>query len=435
MYNAAASRPGLMLGLIDVAPDERPALAWSFLFFFFQLTGYYVLRSVRDAAIAADGARLIPTVFTSVFFCMLALMPVFGAVVSRYPRRQFLPIVYGVVVVSLVAFSFAFGSDINVLWMATAFAIFLSVINLFTDSVFWSFMSDIFVTQQAKRLFGVIAAGGTAGAIVGPLTTRMIVGHIGVPNLLLLSAALYGACFYCLHRLVPWARAQEAKQHREDGERPIGGSILAGARLVVRNPMLFALVLHMFLGLSVGTLFYNQQAQVVGAMNLSAVGRSEYYATIDLAMNLSALAVQLLLTPRLMTRYGVAPALIVPALLQIVGTGSLLFAFSATLLAVVQIVTRSLTFSMVKPARESLFTRVDRESRYKAKNFIDTVVYRGSDMTTSWVYQGLAQGLGFSLAALAGVWTIVAMLWLLVVLWLVRLQRQVPETDLEHPVP
>jgi AAA family ATP:ADP antiporter len=281
----------------------------------------------------------------------------------------------------------------------------------------------------------VIAAGGTAGAIVGPLTTRLIVGHIGVANLLLLSAALYAACFYCLYRLVPWARAQEAKQHREDGERPIGGTILAGARLVLRNPMLFALVLHMFLGLSVGTLLYNQQAAVVGAMKLSAVGRNEYYATIDLAMNLSALAVQLLLTPRLMIRYGVAPALIVPALLQIVGTGSLLFAFSATLLAVVQVVTRSLTFSMVKPARESLFTRVDRESRYKAKNFIDTVVYRGSDMTTSWVYQGLAQGLGFSLAALAGVWTIVAMLWLLVVLWLVRLQRQVPETDLPHPVP
>jgi AAA family ATP:ADP antiporter len=191
----------------------------------------------------------------------------------------------------------------------------------------------------------------------------------------------------------------------------------------------------MFLGLSVGTLFYNQQAQVVGAMGLDAVARSEYFATIDLAMNVMTLAVQLLITPRLLTRYGVAPALIVPALLQIAGTTSLLFAFSAMLLAVVQVTTRSLSFSLVKPARESLFTKVDRESRYKAKNFIDTVVYRGSDMTTSWVYRGLSLGLGFSLAQLAGVWTVVAMLWLLVVLWLVRLQRDVPETELKPTTP
>src|SRR5436190_16643207 len=203
MHNAAATRPAGRLGWIDVSPEERPALAWSFLFFFFQLTGYYVLRSVRDSAIAADGARLIPTVFTSVFVCMLLLMPLFGTMVSRFPRRRFLPIVYGVVVASLVAFSVAFSSDLSLAWIATGFAIFLSVINLFTDSVFWSFMSDIFVTQQARRFYGVIAAGGTAGAIVGPLTTRLVVSHIGLPNLVLLSAALYGACMFCLHRLVP----------------------------------------------------------------------------------------------------------------------------------------------------------------------------------------------------------------------------------------
>jgi len=431
----AASRPGRLLGLIDADPEELPALIWAFFAFFTQLTGYYVLRSVRDAAIAADGARLIPTVFTSVFVCMLLLMPVYGAVVSRYPRRQVLPIVYGFVVLSLVLFSFAFADMGTLALVATAFAIFLSVINLFTDSVFWSFMADIFSTQQAKRFYGVIAAGGTAGAIVGPLTTRLIVGHIGVPNLLLLSALLYGICFYCVYRLVPWARAQEAKQQRPDGELPIGGTILAGARLVLSNPMLFALVLHMMLGVSLGTLLYNQQAAVVGAMKLSDVARNEYFATLDLAINLSALAVQLLLTRPLMVRFGVAPGLLIPAVLVLVGTGSLALAFSATLLSVVQVVTRSVSFSLVKPSRESLFTKVDREARYKAKNFIDTVAYRGGDMTTSWAYQGLAQVAGFSLAAIAGTWFLVAILWIVVVLWLIRLQRDLPETDLKPVTP
>ena len=409
--------------------EERSALAWSFLCFFSLLLGYYILRSVREAMIAADGTHLIPTVFTSVFFCMLALTPLYGAIVSRFPRRRFLPIVYGVVVVSLIGFSLALGSSAPQAWVTLSFAIFLSVINLFTDSVFWSFMSDIFVTAQARRLYGVIAAGGTAGAIVGPLVTRLVVGPLGVPNLLLLSACFYGICLVCILKLVPWARAQEIKRHHQDGEQPIGGSILAGFRLVVSKALLFALVLFMFFGVSIGTLLYNQQAAVVGAMKLSSTDRTAYFAGIDFGVNMVALTVQLLLTRVLLTRFGVGPLLLIPVVLVCAGLGALSFAFSSVLLAGVQIMTRGLSFSFIKPARESLFTLVDRESRYKAKNFIDTVVYRGGDMTTSWAYLWLA-GMGLGLPALAGVWAVVAMIWGAVVLWIIRLQRAPTERSL-----
>ena len=408
--------------MVGAEAEERVALAWSFLCFFCLLLGYYILRSVREAMIAADGSHLVPTVFTSVFFCMLALMPVYGAIVSRFPRSRFLPIVYGVVIVCLVAFSFALGSSAPQAWVALAFAIFLSVINLFTDSVFWSFMSDIFVTAQARRLYGVIAAGGTAGAIVGPLVTRLVVGKVGVPNLLLLSAAFYGVCQLCILKLVPWARAQEARRNQMDGEQPIGGTVLAGARLVFSKPLLFALVLFMVFGSSTGTLFYNQQAAVVGAMNLSSADRTAYFAGIDLGVNLLALVTQLFLTRALLTRFGIAPVLLIPVALVIAGLGSLVFWFSAGLLAAVQIVTRGLSFSFVKPARESLFTLVDRESRYKAKNFIDTAVYRGTDMVTSWSFLGLAS-LGMGLPALDALWIGVAMIWGIVVLWIIHLQR------------
>jgi len=296
------------------------------------------------------------------------------------------------------------------------------VINLFTDSVFWSFMSDIFVTAQARRLYGVIAAGGTAGAIVGPLVTRLVVGKVGVPNLLLLSAAFYGVCLLCILKLVPWARAQEARRNQMDGEQPIGGTVLAGARLVFSKPLLFALVLFMVFGSSTGTLFYNQQAAVVGAMNLSSADRTAYFAGIDLGVNLLALVTQLFLTRALLTRFGIAPVLLIPVALVIAGLGSLVFWFSAGLLAAVQIVTRGLSFSFVKPARESLFTLVDRESRYKAKNFIDTAVYRGTDMVTSWSFLGLAS-LGMGLPALDALWIGVAMIWGIVVLWIIHLQR------------
>jgi len=418
--------------LLGADAEERSALAWSFLCFFSLLLGYYILRSVREAMIAADGRRLIPAVFTSVFICMLVLTPVYGAVVSRFPRRRFLPVVFGVVVTCLIAFSLLLAQPAPAAWIALSFAIFLSVINLFTDSVFWSFMSDIFVTAQARRLYGIIAAGGTAGAIVGPLVTQLVVGRLGVPNLLLLSAFFYGVCLACILRLVPWARAQEAKRHRMDGEQPIGGSILAGFHLVVRKPLLFALVLFMFFGVSIGTLLYSQQAAVVGARHLDDAARTAYYAGIDLGVNGLALTVQLLLTRTLLSRFGVAPLLLIPALCVIAGLGSLTLWFSGTLLAIVQIVTRGLSFSLVKPARESLFTQIDRESRYKAKNFIDTVVYRGGDMVTSWAYVGLA-GLGLGLPALAGVWMLVAIMWGAAVLWIIHLQRGLNATAAREP--
>ncbi len=407
--------------LLGADSDERSALGWSFLFFFCLLFGYYILRSVREAMIAADGARLIPTVFTSVFFVMLALMPVYGAIVSRFPRRQFLPVVYIFVVVSLIGFSFAFSGDAPAAWITLAFAIFLSVINLFTDSVFWSFMSDIFVTDQARRFYGTIAAGGTAGAILGPMTTRLIVGRIGVPNLLLLSALFYGICLFCIFKLIPWARAHEARR-RQDGEQLIGGTMLAGARLVVSKPLLLALALLTFFG-GWGTLLYNEQAAVIGAKHLSDAARTEFFATIDLSVNLVTLGAQVLFTRFLLTRFGVGPLLLIPAFLAILGMGGIALFFSGALVAVVQVVTRGLSFAFVKPARESLFTLVDRESRYKAKNFIDTVVYRGSDMTTSWGFLALT-GIGLGLPALAGVGVAVAIIWTMIVLWVIRLQQR-----------
>lgn len=433
MADPASPRPARWIHrIIGASADELPALAWSFAFFFSLLSGYYVLRGVREAMIAAD-PRLIPTVFTSVFVVMLLLMPAYGAIVSRFPRRTFLPIVFGIVVVSLVAFSFLFRGVVPLALVTNTFAIFISVINLFTDSVFWSFMSDIFVTQQARRFYGLIAAGGTAGAIAGPLLTRSIVHQIGVPNLLLVSAFMYGLCLVCLFRLVPWARAQETRRSGDHGEAVIGGTILAGARLVFSRPMLFALALHMFLGVSVGSIVYQEQASVIFSSGMSDAARTSFFSTIDLTINLLTLLVQVLLTRTIMVRFGVAPMLLVPAILLVVGMGTLALAFSSMLLIAVQVTTRSLSFSLVKPGRESLYTQVDREARYKAKNFIDTVVYRGGDMTTSWVFYGLAQGLGFGLAAIAGVGAAVAMLWLLVVVWLVKLQRDLPERTATDP--
>lgn len=429
----ATPTPGWRALIAGADQHERVALLWSFLFFFCQLFGYYILRSVRESLIAADGARLLPTVFTSVFICMLALMPLYGALVARVQRRHFMPAVYVIVIGSLIAFSMLLDRSMST-QTATAFAIFLTVINLFTDSVFWSFMADIFVSNQAKRFYAIIAAGGTAGAILGPLATRFLVAHVEVSGLMLISAAFYTLCFGCLLRLIPWARKQELRNNRPDGDQLIGGSIIAGAKVVFRKPALIALMLHMFFGVSIGTFIYNAQAQTVGAMNLSSVDRTQYFAMIDLAMNVSVLLIQVLVTRTLLIRFGVGPLLLIPAIAAGLGMGSIALAQGAMMLAAVQVGTRGLSFSFVKPARETLFTLVDREARYKAKNFIDTVVYRGSDMVTSWSFYALG-AVGLGIAGKAGVWFGVALVWLAVVIWLIRItrtmrdQRQVEESQ------
>ncbi|MEO8011274.1 MAG: MFS transporter [Dokdonella sp.] len=401
--------------------QERKALLWSFLFFFSQLFGYYILRSVREALISVDGSALIPRVFTSVFVCMLLLMPLYGALVARVARRHFMPVIYVFVIVMLVGFAFVADRSMNSN-IALAFAIFLSVINLFTDAVFWSFMADIFVNRQAKRFYAIIAAGGTIGAILGPIASLTLVAHVNAAGLMLISAFFYANCLYCLTRLIPWTREQEHAQGREDGEALIGGSIIGGAKLIGSSPILIALVLHLFFGVSIGTFLYNSQADLVKSLDMDYATRNQYFALIDLTMNVVVLLVQVLVTRFLLTRFGVTPLLLIPAVLVGIGLGSLALAHGALLLSVVQIGTRGLSFAFVKPARETLFTLVDREARYKSKNFIDTLVYRGGDMVSSWAYLALG-AIGFGVAARAGIWAGVAVVWLAVVIWLIRVQR------------
>lgn len=411
-------RPGIGAWL-RAEPGEWGAFGWSFACFFALLTGYYMMRPVRDAMGAVGRLELL---FTGTFVCMLLIVPLYGAIVSRYPRRTFLPIVYGFFILCLAAFHFAFHASWE--YRGPVFFVWVAVFNLFTVSVFWSFMSDVFAHEQAKRLYGGIAAGGTVGGFLGPLITTQLVERIGVANLLLLSAALLGVCLACILKLAPYARRRE-RVTGDDGERAMGGSVLAGIRLIRDSKLLQAFSLLMFFGVGVGTLLYNAQAGITREAFLDAAERTAYYARIDLAINALTIVVQIGVTRWLMTRFGVGLTLLLPGLFVIVGYCLLAVSPLPLMVALVQIVTRSGEFSLAKPARESIYTRVDREMRYKAKNFIDTVVYRGGDLSFAWIYKGLT-AIGASAAAVFGLGIAVAAGGLLSVLWLIRLLRDLP---------
>jgi ATP:ADP antiporter, AAA family len=401
-------RSGL-LGRFGAALAESPPLLWAFLYFFCLLSGYYVLRPVREAMgassdvqavfppamiefFAARGMALkdfsLQVLFTCTFLIMLLLQPVYGWLVSRYPRRVFLPAVYGFFIATLLLFYVLFDSGVPGRGMA--FFLWITVFNLFAVAVFWSFMADVFTNVEARRYYGYIGAAGTLGAFLGPMLTRGLVGQIGIANLMLVSAGFLAVCLLCLLRLRLWAVAREHERKLASGEVPMGGEVLAGLKLIVREPLLRWLAVMVVLGVGVGTLLYNEQAAIVRRFYTDPAASTAYYATLDLAVNALTLVVQLSLTRLLMSRYGIAPALLIPGCAIILGFSLLAASPLPMMVAIVQVITRASEFSLAKPARETIYTRVGREWRYKAGAAIDTVIYRGGDLSFVWLHKLLS---------------------------------------------
>jgi AAA family ATP:ADP antiporter len=436
----AGRRRSLSLAL-GVQPGEWPALAWSFTYFFCLLCSYFVIRPVRDEMMVRFGADRMQWVYTGVFLIMLALTPLYGWLVARWPRRTFLPVIYLFFIACLGGFWLLFNHNTA---LATAFgvpapafgrgsaaalAIWITVFNLFVVSVFWSFMSDIYAPEQSRRLYATIATGGTLGALAGPTITRHLADAVPVDMLLVISALFLSLCLVCIANLVPWARARERMAGDGAGtrERPIGGSVLAGARLVFQQPILRRLALLMVCGVSIGAILYNQQIHLQSTVAQSSE-RLRFFAGLDLWINLVAIVFQLGVTRFLLTRFGAGWLLVVPALF-VIGVLALIYGNPTVLMvAGAQVATRGLTYGLLNPARETLFTRVDREARYKAKNFIDTVVWRGGDMGMQWLIAGLvAAGLAVTAMPLVGIG--IALVWLAAALGVRRWERGREKAD------
>lgn len=417
-----------------------PALLWALLYFFCLLCGYYVLRPVREAmGASADVLAVFPQgmidwaaargwalkdftlqiLFTGTFIAMLVLQPLYGALVSRFPRRVFLPAVYVLFIACLVGFWWAFERQLP--GRGALFFIWVAVFNLFAVSVFWSYMADVFDNEQAKRVYGFIGAGGTIGALTGPAITNFLVGIIGVGNLLLVSIGFLMACLFCIMQLRPHALQREQQQGQLQSGKAIGGSVWAGMKLVATDPLLRALALLMFFGVGVGTLLYNEQAAIVRAAYPDASDATRFYSRIDWAINGLTLVVQLFLTRWLLRRHGITPALLIPGFAILAGYSLLAMSPMPLFVALAQIVTRAGEFALAKPARETLYTRVNRESRYKAKAFIDTAVYRGGDLGFVWLHKWLAM-FGSRMVFVAGIGVSIAML--LSALQVIKHQKQ-----------
>lgn len=420
--------------VLGVEPREFVAVAWSFVYFFCLLSAYYMLRPVREAMAIVGGTENIPWLFTGTFTVMLLGTPVFGWISSRYPRRTFLPWVYYFFVANILLFFAAFmwfkANGLDMVWVARSFFVWISVFNLFVVSVFWSFMVDIYTRAQSRRLFGIISAGGSTGALLGPLLTSVLVIPFGFEYLFPLSAGLLAFAVFCIHRLRRWSMQQAPKDSDDPVESggAIGGSPLAGIKLVATSPYLMAIAVSLVCGTFLGGAIYMHMAELVDLAFAETDRQTQVFALINALTNAFSFIGQLLIVKYTVQRFGVGMTLAVLPLVAVIG-----FAFLAAnpvfgVIAALQVVMRSVTFGLTKPTSDMLYAVVSREAKYKAKNFIETVVYRGGDVVTTWTIRSLAS---IGLSGVSVICIVLAMIWSAIAFWIGRDYRRRDRMDVD----
>src|SRR5690242_17378051 len=372
--------------VMPATPQERAAALLSFAYFFALLAGYYVLRPLRDQMGIAGGIKALPWLFTATFLALIAAQPLYGALVARLPRARFIPVVYHFFAANLALFWLLLSLGIETRVVARVFFVWVSVFNLFAVAVFWSFMADLFTSEQGKRLFGFIGAGGTAGALLGPAITIGLSVPLGPANLLIAAIVFLELAVFCSHRLERAAAARPGSRARE---RRVGGGAFAALPELFRSPYLLGVGAWVSL-LSFGaTNLYFEQANIVAATVHGAGAQTRIFASIDLAVGLLSLATQVFATGQLLNRFGSGAAAAALPAVYIAGFAALAVAPSLIAVVAIQIAQRWMNFAIANPARQVFFTVVSREEKYKVKNVIDVVVYRGSDALYGWLFGAL----------------------------------------------
>ena len=421
MQKTNRTRTARLVSIIsNVQGHEVKAVIGSFLFVVLLMSAYYILRPVRDAMASDWTDAEVSWLWTLNFFISTAVVALYGALVARFPLRLLVPATYGIFALTFLFFYVLASISSDRTLVDKSFYVWVSVFSLFHISVFWSFMSELFNKEQAGRLFGIIAAGASVGGLIGPSIPSFFSAYLGTDDLLLLASAMLvlpiPLIFY-LQTLKASDLSNDAIVTAVPTGR-IGGNPFAGFTLFLSNPYLLAIGLFILLYTGISSFVYFELKNLLSALSRSE--RTAVWAQMDLAVNVLSIGVGLFATGRLVGKFGMPVTIaLIPVMIC---AGLVIVAISPFLGAVIalQVIRRAGNYAVTRPAREVLFTRVDRETRFKAKPVIDIVAYRGGDMLMAWAFTGLTQGLGLGLAAVAAVGAAIAALWAMVGIYLGR---------------
>ena len=428
---------GRILGAVAaVERHEMPAVIAAFFLFFCVMSGYFSIRPVRDTIGSLMGRDRLADLWIATWIASLAVVPIYGGLVARFRRSVFLPWTYGAIAAALVFVGIAFPTEGSSPFVGQFFWVFISVLNLFIISVFWSFLLELFRSEQTKRLFGVIAAGGTAGALAGPLFTDFAVETVGNAGILFVGAGLFVGAILCQQTLLRiWkgdaATVPNAERPRGERDRAIGGNWLAGVSIVARSPYLLGIATFVFLLATANTWLFFEQLRLVEAVFPDPEARTRVFARLDWIVQSLTIVSQLFLTGWIASRFGLVVLLTVSPLAMVAGFSVLAIWNTFSVLAVVIVLRRFGEYAFVRPGREMLWSPLDPETKYKAKNFVDVPVYRGADAAIAQLQQAIGNaGFGPQVIAMLGVVT--AVLWAINGWWLGRRHDAAETRDAAH---
>ncbi len=413
----------------QIKKNEIKMLSWSMIYVFSLFVAYYLLRPVRDELGVAGGVKNLPWLFTGTFLTMIVLTPLFSLLIKKLTRINAVSVSYHFFAINLLIFFVLLLPEFNEyrLWTGRVFFIWLSVFNLFVVSIFWSLIVDIFTSEQGMRLFGILSSGATLGAMFGSIITLYAIDKIDHQGLILVAFIMLELSLFSAYRAVSHApKAHQLNNAPNTApDLPIGGSIFSGITQTLRSSYLSGIAMFMILYSVTSTFLYLEQASIAANYFSGRAERTEFFATIDLWVNIITLAAQIFLTSKAFKWLGISLTLAILPLITLAGFSALM-AFPTLLVFVIFQVTRRISnFTFARPGREILFTRIQREGRYKSKNFIDTVAYRFGDQVGSWSYAGL-MNIGNSGSLLAYIAIPLSLVWLLLSLWLGRQSRLIP---------
>jgi AAA family ATP:ADP antiporter len=393
-----------------IEPDEMPVVIAAFVLFFAVFAGYFAVRPVRETVGTILGRERVEDLFVVTWVVSIGVVMLYATLVARIRRAVLLPTIYGAVALLLAVIGTVLKINPADVTVSAVFYVLISVVNLFIVSVFWSFLLEVFTSEQTKRLFGVIAVGGTAGALVGPMLTDLLVGHIGNPGILYMGAAFFVVAIVCQRSLIS-RRAVIAPVQNAAGDRPVGSANpFAGMMLVLKSPYLLGIAAFMVLLSSVTTFLYMEQLDIVKNTFSDPQQRTQVFSRIDYIVQSLTIVFQFFVTGRIAQRFGVVTLLTVVPLLMVAGFLGLAATGTFAVLAMTMVLRRVGEYAFIRPGREMLYSVVDTETKYKAKSFNDVPVYRGGDALAAQA-QGLLKDAGVTAAAIAVLGAGMAALW------------------------
>ncbi|WP_263458379.1 NTP/NDP exchange transporter [Brenneria tiliae] len=414
----------LLRRALNIRSGETSAIITGFLMQFSLFICYFAMRPIRETMGIAGGIDNLPWLFTATFVATLAVSPLFGWIASKAKRRHIARWVYSFFVLNIVFFAAAIHFYGEAVWIARVFFVWLSVFNLIAVSLTWSILVDVFTSDQAKRLFAAMAAGASLGGLVGPLLGVMFVTVIGNGGLLMISAFMLVVTICCaeqLHKL-PRSTAIDSSASNQEQNVALGGNPFDGAIHVFSTPLLFGIALFVVLLASVSTFLYFEQARFVADRFTDRTEQTQFFSGIDAVVQFLTLTIQFFLTGRIAAAFGLRALLLSVPIVMIGGFIMLSISAMLGIFVVVMVIRRVGEYALVRPGREMLFTSVDTSDKYKAKNFIDSVVYRGADAVSGWLKTASDFLLSPQMGGVAG--AIIALAWSFSAIWVLRLHQR-----------